>query len=239
MPDSKQPLSSPRGIDIVENLADIHARIEAAAGDAGRPASEITLIAVTKTFAVSFIEAAYLAGQRIFGENRVQESEAKWPEFRKSHADTELHLIGPLQTNKVAAAAALFDVIETVDRPRLANALAKQAAKTGHTPDLYIQVNTGEEAQKAGLPPKEADAFIRLCRDKLKLPVIGLMCIPPQDEPPAPHFALLKKIADRNDLENLSMGMSADFDTAIAFGATHIRLGTVLFGERKPILPAE
>lgn len=190
------------------------------------------LIAVSKTHPVEAVRAALAAGCRLFGENRVQEAEAKYPALKAEFPDLELHLIGPLQTNKVKKAVALFDAIQTVDRPSLAEALAKELAKTPKRLALYVEVNTGEEPQKAGVAPGEADAFIRLCRDELKLPIVGLMCIPPVDEEPAPHFALLKKIAERNGLSRLSMGMSADFPIAIQFGATEVRVGTAIFGER-------
>ncbi len=210
-------------------LDEVRARIAAAARAAGRAPGDVTLVAVSKGHGVAAIRAALDAGQRIFGENRVQEAAAKWPDLRRDHPDIELHLIGPLQTNKVADALALFDVIETLDRPRLA---ARLAAEIARAPRLYIQVNTGEEAQKAGIDPPEADAFIAACRGEHGLAPAGLMCIPPHDEEPAPHFALLAKIAARNGLAALSMGMSGDFETAIAFGATHVRVGTAIFGAR-------
>jgi len=219
-------------IDISRNLRAVRAQIDDAAKDAGRDASEVTLVAVSKTKPAALIARAIDAGHRIFGENRVQEAEHKWPALRDGHPDIRLHLIGPLQTNKVSKAVELFDVIETVDRPRLATALAKEMAKTGLRRDCFIQVNTGAEPQKAGILPQEADAFIRSCIDDVGLPVTGLMCIPPVDEDPSPHFALLREIARRHGLANLSMGMSADYPIAVMFGATHVRVGTAIFGAR-------
>jgi len=213
---------------IAENLALVKEKIAAAAGER----DGVTLVCVSKTQEPERITEAIAAGQKVFGENRVQESEAKWPDLKAAHTDVCLHLIGPLQTNKVKNAVALFDVIETVDRPKLARALARELDRTGRCPDLYIQVNTGEEEQKAGIEPLEADAFIAFCRDELGLPVQGLMCIPPVHEEPALHFALLKEIAGRNGLDGLSMGMSADFETAIRFGATLVRVGSAIFGAR-------
>ncbi|WP_428245816.1 YggS family pyridoxal phosphate-dependent enzyme [Ferrovibrio sp.] len=195
------------------------------------PAST-TLIAVAKTFPASAVEAALAAGQQHFGENRVQEAMEKYPALRASHPGMVLHLIGPLQTNKVKQAVATFDVIHTLDRLKLAEELAKEFARSGRRLPCFIQVNTGEEPQKAGVAPLEADGFIRDCRDRLGLPVTGLMCIPPADEEPAPHFALLRKIAGRNGLADLSMGMSSDYEIAAAFGATHVRVGSAIFGGR-------
>lgn len=219
-------------ISIGANLVEIHARMAAAAKAAGRAADAVTLVAVAKTQQAEAVVAALAAGQRVFGENRVQEAAAKWPALRQAWPGIELHLIGPLQTNKVREAVAFFDVIESVDRTKLAQALAAEMARTGRRPACYIQVNTGEEPQKAGVAPAEADDFIRTCRDELELPVVGLMCIPPLDEEPSLHFALLEQIARRNGLAVLSMGMSADYEVAIAFGATHVRIGTAIFGER-------
>jgi PLP dependent protein len=223
---------------IAANLATVRARIDAAARGADRPAGAVTLVAVSKTNPASVVRAALTAGQRVFGENRVQEALEKFPGLRGEFPDLVLHLIGPLQTNKVKEAVAHFDVIETVDRPRLAEALAREMARTGRHLPCLIEVNTGEEPQKAGILPAEADAFIAGCRDRLGLRVEGLMCIPPHDEEPSPHFALLREIARRNNLPVLSMGMSADFETAIRFGATHVRVGTAIFGARKPIAMA-
>jgi hypothetical protein len=213
-------------------LAGIRERIAAAAEAAGRDPAGVTLVAVSKVQPAERIVAVLAAGHRVFGENRVQEAQGRWPALKERFPDVRLHLIGPLQTNKVRAAVELFDVIETVDRPKLARKLAEVFAETGRPLPCYIQVNTGEEPQKAGVLPAEADAFIAECREKHGLPVEGLMCIPPLDEEPALHFALLKKIADRNGLTGLSMGMSSDFETAIALGATIVRVGSALFGPR-------
>ena len=215
------------------NLAAIRERIAAAARAAGRPPEAVTLVAVSKTHPVEAVRAALEAGQRVFGENRVQEALAKFPELRRQYPDLALHLIGPLQTNKVREAVAQCDVIETVDRPRLAEALAREMDRTGRRLPCFVEVNTGEEPQKAGIAPDAADAFIRDCRDRLGLRIDGLMCIPPEHEEPALHFALLREIARRSGLEKLSMGMSADFETAIRFGATHVRVGTAIFGARR------
>ena len=221
-------------VSVADNLARVRGRIAAAARAAGRDPAEVTLVAVGKLHPAARIEAALAAGQRVFGENRVQEAEAKFPDLKQGWPDLVLHLIGPLQTNKARVAVALFDVIETLDRPKLARALAKEMAAQGRRPACFIQVNTGEEPQKAGVAPAEADALIALARDELALPVEGLMCIPPLDEEPALHFALLREIARRNGLAKLSMGMSDDFETAIRFGATHVRVGTAIFGPRPP-----
>tara|TARA_B100001939_G_scaffold337522_1_gene341964 strand:- start:7543 stop:8244 length:702 start_codon:yes stop_codon:yes gene_type:complete len=207
-------------------------KIAAAEKAAGRPPSSVRLVAVSKTHDADVITPVLQAGQRRFGENRVQEAAAKWPALKDRFPDTELHLIGPLQSNKARQAVRLFDVIETLDRPKLARTLARLFEEEGIRRDLFIQINTGEEAQKAGIAPREADDFIAFCKEELNLPVVGLMCIPPADEDPAPHFALLKKIADRHGLKELSMGMSSDYETAIALGATHVRLGTAIFGQR-------
>ena len=213
-------------------LAAIRQRISAAAEAAGREPSEVTLVAVSKVQPAERIEAVLAAGHRVFGENRVQEAVARWPALRERYGDVELHLVGPLQTNKVRQAVELFDVIGAVDRPKLARKLAEVFAATGRALPCYIQVNTGEEPQKAGVLPAAADAFVAECRDAHGLPVAGLMCIPPLGEAPAQHFALLKDIAERNGLAGLSMGMSDDFETAIAFGATVVRIGSALFGAR-------
>jgi len=213
------------------NLAQIRARIEQAAQTAGRKADEITLIAVSKTQPADRVAAALEAGQRIFGENRVQEAETRWPPLRAAHDGIELHLIGPLQTNKARAAMELFDYIHTVDRPRLVNTLARLAQERGECPGLFIQVNTGDEAQKAGCAVADVDSLVKAVQAR-GLPLLGLMCIPPVDEDPVPHFRLLRELADRNGLTGLSMGMSADFETAIAEGATHVRVGSAIFGER-------
>jgi pyridoxal phosphate enzyme (YggS family) len=222
---------------IAERLTEIKSRIAAAARAAGRSPESVHLVGVSKTHGAEACLEALEAGQRLFGENRVQEAQGKWPALRTRYPDLELHLIGPLQTNKVADAIALFDVIESVDREKLARALASERDKGKRLPRLYIQVNTGEEEQKAGIAPGSAPAFIALCRDELGLPVEGLMCIPPLDEEPAPHFALLAQLARQHGLRAISMGMSGDFETAIRFGATHVRVGTAIFGERpKPSL---
>ncbi len=213
-------------------LAEIGLRIAAAARAAGRDPDEISLVAVSKVQPAERIEAVLAAGHRVFGENRVQEAVARWPALRERYSDVELHLVGPLQTNKVRQAVELFDVIGAVDRPKLARKLAEVFAATGRALPCYIQVNTGEEPQKAGVLPAAADAFIAECRDAHGLPVAGLMCIPPVGEAPVLHFALLKDIAERNGLAGLSMGMSDDFETAIALGATIVRIGSALFGAR-------
>jgi PLP dependent protein len=214
------------------SLARVQAEIAAACREAGRAPSAVTLIAVSKTFPAEAIEPVIAAGQRVFGENRVQEAKAKWPPLRGAHSGIELHLIGPLQSNKAREAVGLFDAIHAVDRPSIAEALAKEIARQGRHPTLFVEVNTGEEPQKAGVLPQNADAFIAACREKHGLTISGLMCIPPFEEAPAPHFALTAKIAARNGLKLLSMGMSADFASAIAFGATHVRVGSAIFGSR-------
>jgi hypothetical protein len=221
--------------DIAAKLAEVHTKIATSAREAGRDPQEVALVAVSKTHPAAAVEAALAAGQTVFGENRVQEAQGKFPPLKAAHPGLRLHLIGPLQTNKVKDALDLFDVIETVDRPKLARALAKEAARLGVAPDCYIQVNTGEEPQKAGIAPGEADAFIAECRG-LGLKVTGLMCIPPVEEAPALHFAFLREIARRNGLAGLSMGMSGDYETAVRFGATLVRVGTGIFGARQ--LPA-
>ena len=215
------------------NLGKVEDRIAAAARAAGREPAEVTLVAVSKTQPAARVREALAAGHRLFGENRVQEAQAKYPALRESFPDLALHLIGPLQTNKVREAVALFDVIETVDRPRLAAALAREMERTGRRLPCLVEVNTGEEPQKSGVLPADADAFVLECRDRLGLPIVGLMCVPPLDEEPSPHFALLREIARRTGLDVLSMGMSADFETAIRFGATHVRVGTAIFGARR------
>jgi hypothetical protein len=213
-------------------LAAVEAEIAAACKAAGRERNTVELVAVSKTFGREAIEPVLRAGQRCFGENRVQEAKAKWPEILRDYPGTTLHLIGPLQSNKAKEAVALFDAIHSVDRPSICEALAKEIEKQNRHPTLFVQVNTGEEAQKAGVSPGAADAFIAQCSSKYGLKIAGLMCIPPVDEAPAPHFALTAKIAERNGLKLLSMGMSADFATAIRFGATHIRVGSAIFGHR-------
>ena len=213
-------------------LEDVLQNILQAVEEAGREASSVRLIAVSKTHDAERIEPIIGAGQRLFGENRVQEATGKWPDLREHHPDVELHLIGPLQSNKVKDAIALFDVIHSVDRPKVAKALAQEMARSGRKPRLLVQVNTGEEAQKAGVLPGDAAGFVEQCQEEFGLEIEGLMCIPPIDEEPALHFALLAKIADGLGLKELSMGMSADYVTAIQFGATYVRIGTAIFGER-------
>ncbi len=213
-------------------LDDVIAKIGNAETLAGRTAGSVDLVAVSKTFFADRIRPVLLAGHRIFGENRVQESLQKWPDLKAEFPDVDLHLIGPLQTNKVKDAVGLFDCIQTVDRPKLARALAGEIERTGRSVRLFIQVNTGEEPQKAGVMPEDVDSFVGQCRSEFGLTISGLMCIPPSSEAPAPHFALLSDMAGRNGLEQLSMGMSADFETAIEFGATCVRVGSAIFGER-------
>lgn len=215
-----------------DRLADVRARIAAAARRARRDPASVTLVAVSKTFGAEAIGPVIDAGQRVFGENRVQEAKAKWPDLRARTPGIELHLVGSLQSNKAREAVALFDAIHAVDRPKIAQALAAEMARQGRRLQLFIEVNTGEEAQKAGVLPCDAAALLGLCRDELKLDIAGLMCIPPQEEEPAVHFAFLSKLAADLGLAGLSMGMSADFETAIAFGATHVRIGTQIFGAR-------
>lgn len=213
------------------SLAEITARLRKAEADAGREEGSTQLIAVSKVQPNERVEAVLQEGHRLFGENKVQEAAGKWPDFRDQFDGVNVHLIGPLQTNKARQAMQLFEAIHSVDRPKLAHTLARLAQELGHCPDLFIQVNTGEEEQKAGILPADADAFIAECRG-LDLPVQGLMCIPPVEEEAALHFALLAKIAARNDLTGLSMGMSSDFEKAVSFGATHVRVGSAIFGAR-------
>jgi PLP dependent protein len=219
-------------LDPPSRLAAVRAEIAAACRGAAREPSSVTLIAVSKTFGEDAIEPVIAAGQRVFGENRVQEAKAKWPPLTARHGGLELHLVGPLQSNKAREAVALFDAIHSLDRESLAAALAKEIARQGRQPLLFVEVNTGGEPQKAGVLPETADEFIHQCRRSHGLTVAGLMCLPPANEAPAPHFALAAKIARRNGLALLSMGMSADFALAIEFGATHVRVGTAIFGER-------
>ena len=218
--------------DIAANLAAIRARITEACARAGRPAESVTLVAVSKTHPQDAVVAALAAGQTVFGENRVQEAAGKFPGLRAAHPALRLHIIGGLQTNKARDAVRVADVIESIDRPKLAAAIAEAMAKEGRRPDCFIQVNTGDEAQKSGVPRAEADAFIRAVREDYGLPVTGLMCIPPVDEDPRPHFAYLRDLAAKHGLRELSMGMSADFEAAIAEGATLVRVGTAIFGHR-------
>ena len=221
--------------DIAQALQEVRDRIDAAARGAGRDPAEVSLIAVSKTHPAEHVRPAIDAGQRIFGENRLQEAEDKWPALKAEFPDTELHMIGGLQSRKVAPAVALFDVIHSIDREKVAAAAARAMAELGRRPACFIQVNTGEEPQKSGVVPADADAFIERCRQVHDLPIAGLMCIPPADQEPAPHFALLAKIAARNGLQGLSIGMSADYEVAIQFGATLVRVGTAIFGLRAPI----
>jgi hypothetical protein len=210
----------------------VRGRIATAASKASRNAADITLVAVSKTFGADQVGPVIVAGHRVFGENRVQEAKAKWLPLKARHPDLELHLIGPLQTNKAGDAVALFDVIQTVDRPKLARALAAEMQKQGVRRKLFIQVNTGHESQKAGISPEEAEQFCHFCRDEAGLDIVGLMCIPPVDEDPVPHFDQLRQLAGQLGLLQLSMGMSGDFETAIAHGATHVRVGSAIFGHR-------
>ena len=214
------------------SLSEIRSKIEAACSKAGRAADTVNLIAVSKVQPLDRVEAVLDEGHRLFGENRVQEAAGKWPDFRERYGPIDVHLIGPLQSNKARQAMELFQAIHSVDRPKLAKTIARLAQEMGKCPELFLQINTGEEPQKAGVPPADADTFIAECR-ALDLPVRGLMCIPPVDEEPSLHFALLAKIAARNDLTGLSMGMSSDFESAIALGATHVRVGSAIFGERQ------
>ncbi|MBZ9815470.1 YggS family pyridoxal phosphate-dependent enzyme [Mesorhizobium sp. CA7] len=216
----------------VEQLHAVRAKIANAEREAKRAPGAVTLVAVSKTFAAEDIRPVIEAGQRVFGENRVQEAQGKWPALKAAFADIELHLIGPLQSNKAKEAVALFDIIETVDREKIAAELSKEMARQGRAPKLYVQVNTGSEPQKAGIEPREAVAFVKRCRDMHGLAIQGLMCIPPADENPGPHFALLEKLAREAGVAKLSMGMSGDYETAIAFGATSVRVGSAIFGNR-------
>ncbi|ACB93882.1 YggS family pyridoxal phosphate-dependent enzyme [Beijerinckia indica] len=227
-PQAPEPLPD----NVLERLAVIRGHIARAARDAGRAPSSVNLVCVSKTFPAEAIEPVLSAGERIFGENRVQEAMDKWPALRPAYPGVELHLIGPLQSNKAREAVGFFDCIETVDREKIARAIAEEIQKSGKHPRLYIQVNTGAEPQKAGVLPQEADSFIEQCQKEFGLVISGLMCIPPVDDQASPHFALLNKIAERHGLTNLSMGMSADYELAIQLGATHVRIGSALFGAR-------
>ncbi|TRC71000.1 YggS family pyridoxal phosphate-dependent enzyme [Mesorhizobium sp. WSM4307] len=218
--------------DTVQQFFAVKAKIAAAEQEARREAGAVTLVAVSKTFDAADIRPVIEAGQRVFGENRVQEAQAKWPDLKQAFPDIELHLIGPLQSNKAKEAVALFDVIETIDREKIAAELAKEIARQGRAPKLHVQVNTGSEPQKAGIEPRAAIAFVARCRDVHGLAIEGLMCIPPADENPGPHFALLEKLAREAGVAKLSMGMSGDYETAIAFGATSVRVGSAIFGSR-------
>jgi PLP dependent protein len=224
-----------------DGLSLVRAEIARACRDAGRDPAGVTLVAVSKTFPAEAIEPVIAAGQRVFGENRVQEAKAKWPPLVAQHQrlELELHLVGALQSNKAKEAVQLFDAIHSVDRASLAEALGKEIAKQARRPLLFVEINTGAEPQKSGVLPQDADAFLAACRDRYGLAISGLMCLPPHDEAPAPHFALTAKIAGRNGLGLLSMGMSADYPTAIAFGATHVRIGTAIFGARTKPNPTQ
>jgi hypothetical protein len=225
-------MNQPGAASSLSPLAAVRAEIARACADARREPSSVTLVAVSKTFEAAAIEPVIAQGQRVFGENRVQEAQAKWPPITARHPDISLHMIGPLQSNKAKEAVALFDAIHAVDRPSLCVALAKEIQKQGRHPILFVEINTGAEPQKAGVLPEHADEFLRVCRDTHGLTISGLMCIPPHAEAPAPHFALTAKIAARNGLKLLSMGMSADYQIAIRFGATHVRVGSAIFGAR-------
>lgn len=218
--------------DAVSRLETVKATIASAEREANRTAGSVTLVAVTKTFPADDIRPVIEAGHRVFGENRVQEAQGKWPALKTEFPDIELHLIGPLQSNKAKEAVALFDVIETVDREKIAAELAREIARQGKAPKLHVQVNTGLEAQKAGIDPREAVAFVARCREVHGLAIDGLMCIPPFDENPGPHFALLEKLGREAGVAALSMGMSGDYETAVRFGATHVRVGSAIFGAR-------
>jgi len=221
--------------DIAHSISQVRDKIEAAALETSKLPDNISLCAVSKTFPVGTIQAAIAAGQRVFGENRVQEAELKWPNLKKEWPGIELHLIGPLQTNKVRKAVSLFDVIQTVDREKLARTLAKEMTISGRQLPCYVQVNTGGESQKAGLAPTDVNCFVTLCREEIGLKIVGLMCIPPYGEEPSTHFALLQDMADQLKLPDLSMGMSADYPIAVQFGATVVRVGSAIFGARTPI----
>jgi PLP dependent protein len=225
-------MASQATVNAVANLREVRTLIARAARDFGRNPADVRLVCVTKTVPPERIAPVIAAGERIFGENRVQEAHGKWPALKAEHPDIELHLIGPLQTNKAREAVALFDAIETLDRPSLARVLATEIQRAGQAPKLFVQVNTGAEPQKAGVLPQDGDAFIAQCRTEFGLEPVGLMCIPPLDEQASPHFALLNKIATRNGLRELSMGMSADYALGIQLGATYVRIGSAIFGER-------
>ncbi len=234
--DTSELGTTPETIDVAARMDNVRRRIADAERAAGRAFGSVTLVAISKAHPLQRAASAIAAGQHVFGENRVQEALAKWRELKETTPEVRLHLVGPLQTNKAHDVVKLFDVVETVDRPKLAGTLAREMEKCGRRIDCFIQVNTGEEPQKAGVLPEDADGFVDACRREYQLPVVGLMCIPPIDQEPTLHFALLAEIARRNGLGKLSMGMTADFDTAIRLGATHVRIGTAIFGPRP--LPA-
>ena len=225
-------MSTPHHIPAADGLKTVRTQIDAAARDAGRDPADVTLVAVSKTFPGDAIIPVLENGQRVFGENRVQETQQKWPALRTRFPDAQVHLIGPLQTNKAREAVSMFDAIHSLDRPKLARVLAEECAAQGRTPDFFVQINTGSEAQKSGVLAVDADSFIKSCRADFGLRIAGLMCIPPAGEDPAPHFSLLAEIAVRNGVDGLSMGMSADFKIAIAHGATYVRVGSAIFGTR-------
>ena len=225
--------------DIAKNLLSVIQSIKNAATNVERNPADVSLVAVSKTHPAETIQLALNTGYRVFGENKVQEAEEKWPDLKSAYPDATLHLIGPLQSNKTKRAVQLFDVIETVDRIKIAKALAREMDAQNIHPECYIQVNTGEEPQKTGVLPADVDAFIKQCRDELKLPIVGLMCIPPAEDNPSLHFGLLSEMAKRNGLHNLSMGMSSDFETAVEFGATSVRVGTAIFGSRPAVKTKE
>lgn len=229
---SKAMTDPDNAIDVAANLRAVQSKLNAALSEAGRDQGEVSIIAVSKMHDAERIEGALAAGHRIFGENRVQEAAAKWPTLRADYPDIELHLVGPLQSNKSRDAVALFDVIHSIDRPKIARTISEAIEAEGRSPKLLVQINTGEEDQKSGVAPLQADAFVRQCREEFGLSLSGVMCIPPVDQDPAPHFALTEKIARRNGLDWISMGMSGDFETAAQLGATHIRVGSAIFGLR-------
>ena len=230
---AQESMQSDSATGVAQSYSRLVDAVAEAAKAAGREAAEITLVAVSKTRSAQHIEPVLSAGHIDFGENRVQEAQAKWPDLKARYPAARLHLIGALQSNKARDAVALADAIHSLDREKLARAVSQEMARSARRPECFIQVNTGEEAQKSGVPPGQADALIEACQEKYALPLVGLMCLPPLDEEPAPHFALLRKIAERHGLTKLSMGMTADYQTAIALGATHIRVGSAIFGARK------
>jgi len=232
--DTLKPETASETVDVAARMEDVRQRIAGAEQAAGRASGSVTLVAISKTHSLQRAVRAIAAGQHVFGENRVQEALSKWRKIKGETPELRLHLVGPLQTNKVRDVVQMFDVVETVDRPKLAGSLAREMEKYGRRLDCFIQVNTGEEPQKAGVLPEDADGFIDVCRREYQLPVVGLMCIPPIEQMAALHFALLAEIAQRNGLNQLSMGMTADFETAIRLGATHVRVGTAIFGQRPP-----
>ncbi len=230
---AQESMQSDSATGVAQSYSRLVDAVAEAAKAAGREAAEITLVAVSKTRSAQHIEPVLSAGHIDFGENRVQEAQVKWPDLKARYPAARLHLIGALQSNKARDAVALADAIHSLDREKLARAVSQEMARSARRPECFIQINTGEEAQKSGVPPGQADTLIEACQEKYALPLVGLMCLPPLDEEPAPHFALLRKIAERHGLTKLSMGMTADYQTAIAFGATHIRVGSAIFGARQ------